>query len=535
MPPVANVVRRNVFMDSMQLMRLTEEAKKLAGVADAVIAMGTSTNKLLMEQTGLLTAEGRGATENDLVLAVRVARGASTEEALSSIESLLASPPEGGEGTTGGAYFGIRTALDNLPGANLAVISLPGSQAAGAAEELLDAGLNLHVFSDHVPIEDELRLKRLAAKRGLLVMGPGAGTSLINGVGIGFANAVRRGRVGVVAAAGTGLQEVSVLLDRVGLGVSQGLGVGGTDISREVGGIMMTECLGLLEDDRGTEILMIVAKTPNAEVMRKVMGFVEKRTTKPVVACFLGMEASSRGRLHYSKTLHSSVLRAARLSSPASARAFGKNVGLSLREMAASSAKHASKLKAGQRYVRGLYTGGTLAHESLLVFREVMGEAYSNTPLSAEFRLADPSMSKEHSVVDLGDEFFTAGRPHPMIDPTIRKLRLLQEAKDPTVAVVILDFVLGYGCAEDPAGSMAGSIAEARAAARRSGRELVLMAHVCGTPADPQSSEKQSQRLAAAGVALYPSNATMAVAAALVASRGAVRGRVEEKWGGLLG
>jgi len=519
----------------MQLMRVTEEAKKVAGVADAVVAMGTSTNKMLMEQMGLLTVEGKAATENDLVLAVRVEENTRLGDALSSIESLLTSQQESGGGPAGGTYFGIATALENLHGANLAVVSLPGGQASGAAEELLKAGLNVHLFSDHVPIEDEVRLKKLAAKNGLLLLGPGAGTSLINGVGVGFANAVARGKIGVVAAAGTGLQEVSVLLDRVGLGVSQGFGVGGTDISREVGGTMMMDCLRLLEDDDGTDLLMIVAKAPNAQVTRKVMSFVGRRTTKPVVACFLGMEASSEGRVHYSKTLHSAVFRAARLSSPAHAKAFEEKVGLSLQGIASSSKKYSSKLKTGQRYIRGLYTGGTLSHESLLILREVMGSAYSNTPLSVELQLQDPSTSKEHTIVDLGDEFFTAGRPHPMIDSTIRRLRLLQEAKDSSVAVVILDFVLGYGCAEDPAGSMAGSIAAAKAAAKKSGRDLVVMGHVCGSSADPQSLEKQSKELADVGVILYPSNAMMAIAAAFVASRGTVKERIVEKWGGLVG
>ena len=533
---VVNEVRRNFFRDSMQLMRLTEKAKAVPGVSDAVLVMATGTNKMLMEQIGLLTSEGRSATENDLVLAVRAKEGADVTQVVSAIGALLTSQQGDGEASSGRVFFGISAALDNLAGANLAIVSLPGSQAAGAAEELLEAGVNVHLFSDHVPIEDEVRLKRFAASEGLLLLGPGAGTSIINGVGLGFANAVARGKIGVVAAAGTGLQEVSVLLDRIGLGVSQGFGVGGTDVSKEVGGIMMMECLKLLEDDVNTGMLMVVAKTPDTEVVRKVMRFVDHSTTKPVVACFLGMDASGEGRIHYAKTLHSAVHRAAGLSSPAYARAFDDKIGSSLEDLASISKGLSSRLGPGQRHIRGLYTGGTLAHESLLLFSELLGTSvYSNTPLSSTSGLSDPRISRGHSVIDLGEEFFTEGRAHPMIDSTIRRLRILQEAKDDSVGVIILDFVLGYGASEDPAGSLADSISEAKAIASKSGRDLVVMGHVCGTSADPQSLERQSEKLTRIGVILYPSNAMMALSSALTVSFESVYGLLAKKWDGLVG
>ncbi len=190
----------------------------------------------------------------------------------------------------------------------------------------------------------------------------------------------------------------------------------------------------------------------------------------------------------------------------------------------------------GRRYIRGLYTGGTLAHESLLLFSELLGaNVYSNTPLSPTSELSDPRMSKGHSVIDLGEEFFTEGRAHPMIDPTIRKLRILQEAKDDSVGVIILDFVLGYGASDDPAGSLVDSISEGKQVASKSGRELVVMGHVCGTPADPQSLERQSEKLTRIGVILYPSNAMMALASALAVSYESVYGRLVKEWDGLVG
>jgi FdrA protein len=521
----------------MQLMRLTEKAKLVPGVADAVLSMGTGTNKMLMEQIGLLTDDGRRATENDLVLAVKLKEGANFDQVMSAVGLLLTSQPTEGEASpSSGIFYGISAALNSLRGTNLAVVSLPGNQAGKVTEELLNAGVNVHLFSDHVPVEDEVQLKKLALSKGLVVLGPGAGTSIINGVGLGFANAVARGNIGIVAAAGTGLQEVSVLLDRIELGVSQGFGVGGSDVSREVGGAMMTTCLKLLEDDENTSLLMIVAKTPNAEVVRKVMTFVDDQTKKPVVACFLGMEASSKGRVYYSTTLHSAVLRAAKISSPEYVRAFNSKVGISLEDLVSGANKLSSRLSPGQKYLRGLYTGGTLAHESLLVFRRVLDSSvYSNSPLSPDYGLPDPRVSRDHTIIDLGDEFFTEGRAHPMIDPTIRKLRVLQEAKDDSVAVIMMDFVLGYGSSEDPGGSLADSILEGKEIAAKAGRELLVMGHVCGTSKDPQSLENQSRKLIEAGVVLYPTNATMAIASALAVSYESVYGRLKREWDGLVG
>ena len=535
--PLAEVVLHNLFRDSIQLMRLSEEVKKLDGVGDAVVAMGTETNRHLLQDLGLLGRESRSAGDGDLVIAVRTNEGADEAEVMARVQHLVMSPPAGAGGQRTTVFHGLRSAMDRIGRANLAIVSVPGWQAFDPTMELLRNGVNVHLFSDHVPLEQEVKLKSYASSRGLLVLGPGAGTSIIGGVGLGFANSVRRGNVGIVASAGTGIQEVSTMLDSIGLGVSAALGVGGTDVKEEVGGLMLKDCLSLLEDDESTRTIMIVAKTPKMKVMREVMAHAERVTTKPVVACFLGLDLPTGGdeRIRYAKTLHSAVSRAASIAGGAAEGAFRAKVGSSFEALTKSTEALSSKSGPNRSFVRGLFSGGTLAHETLLIFRELVGEPYSNTPLSDGFALQDPNLSRENSVVDLGDESFTAGRAHPMIDPTLRKLRITQESRDPDVAAIMLDVVLGYGSAADPGGSLLGAIREARETSRKKGGEIAFMAHVCGTDADPQPLGEQSERLAEGGVVLFPSNALLSASAALLVGGELASENLRRKWGELLG
>lgn len=518
-------------------MRLSEDVKKLDGVDDAVVSMGTDTNRRLLKDLGLLGNESKSAGDGDLIIAVRVLGGFNVDDVMTRVEQLVMTPPAPSGGTRTRVFHSVRSALEATNGANLAIVSLPGKQAFEPSMELLGSGVNVHLFSDHVPLDQELKLKRYASSKGLLVMGPGAGTSIVNGVGLGFANSVRRGDVGIVASAGTGIQEVSIMLDRIGLGVSAALGVGGTDVSEQVRGLMMKDCLRLLENDRGTRMIMIIAKTPRARVIREVMEHVEKRTSKPVVACFLGLDAprTTDGRVTYAKTLHSSVHAAARASGRETEKQFDANISTDFEHLLRAAGRLRADTGATRKFARGLFSGGTLAHETLLIFRELVGEAYSNTPLSDEFELADPNVSRGNSVVDLGDEFFTAGRAHPMIDPTLRKLRFAQEARNPAVALLLLDIVLGYGSSPDPGGALAGVIKDAVQGSGKRGRGPAVMAHVCGTENDPQSLGVQSEKLSSAGAILFSSNALLSAEAALVVGGNGASARLKQKWSELFG
>jgi len=520
MPVVKNVVKKNLFRDSVQLLHLSEEAKKIPGVIDAAIVMGTELNKELLEKQGILTDEGRLATDNDMVIAVKVRDDVSVDEVVSRVEALLTAPRAEER-----YFYSVDSAIEFLGGANLALISVPGQHAREVVMPLLERGVHIHLFSDHVPLEDEVEMKKFAAERGLLLMGPEAGTSIINGVAIAFANVVNRGPIGVVAAAGTGLQEVTVLISRAGSGITQGIGVGGRDVKSAVGGIMTLQAIKAFEADSSTDVVVVVSKPPSPDVQDRIVDYIASKGRKKYVTCFIGGKEfrtpeAARGRLVQTRTLHAAALEAVRFVSAELYEEAAKKVFLRPEEVVGIAEKEFSKLERGQKYVRGLFTGGTLTYESLVIFKDLIGDVYSNTPLKPELKLEDPWRSFKHSVVDLGEEEFTTGRAHPMIDPTIRVQRIVEEARDPEVAVLLLDFVVGYGSHPDPASAHAAAIKEAKKVAEEGGRYLAILAHVCGTERDPQNAEKQEEALKAMGVTVLPTNALMALTAAAIVRRG---------------
>ena len=420
--------------------------------------------------------EGRGfapdsladADANALVLAVEAAEDPAASQALDRGRALLFA--EAGRDRGGGrdeAVSGqpdprtVGEAARLLPEANVAVVSVPGPYAAIAAHCALTAGLHVLLFSDNVPVAEEVALKRRASGLGLLVMGPGAGTAMLGGVGLGFANAVGAGPVGVVAAAGTGAQEVMTLLDRWGIGVSQVIGVGGRDLSAEVGGLMARDAVRALDADPGTEVILLVSKPPAEEVARTVIG--ASRDT-PVVAACLGMSAPD-GRLagaSLAATLEGGALRVAEiLGRPAPD--LGGRPGVAEAEAAIA------RVGAGRTAVRGFFTGGTLCYEAQVILSQALGPVYSNIPLRPELGL--PAPDGAHVCLDLGEEEYTKGRPHPMIDPAARREIMREQAFGADIAAVLLDVVLGYGSHPDPAGEIAADLRRHRG--RRGGGGLL--------------------------------------------------------------
>jgi len=493
---VTNVVKKNFHRDSVQLLHLSEEAKKIDGIKDAAVVMGTTTNKEILQKLGLLTDEGRAASESDMILAVMADSESLIENGLQQIEEMILKPPP----AKGRAFYSVDAALQAVPDANLAVVSIPGEHAREIVLKLLDRGLSVHLFSDHVPPEHELEVKQYAKGKGLLVMGPGAGTSIIGGKAIAFANVVKKGKVGIVAAAGTGLQEVSVLLSQAGQGVSEALGTGGGDVKAKIGGIMMLQSMDALEQDPETSTVVVVSKPPDADVKRSILDHMAKKTKKQYVTCFIGPEsydipASIRARVRGTKTLHAAVLEAIRVAEPSRQAEIVKRFSIPQHEMVALANRICRALSEKQKYIRGLYTGGTFAYETLVILGRIIGDVYSNAPIDPKLKLADSYQSVKDSIVDLGEEEFTVGRAHPMIDPTIRKMRLIEEAKDPEVAVIIMDFMLGHGSHSDPAGAMLGAILDAKKIAEGDGRAVPMLAHVCGTEQDPQPLSDQVGKL----------------------------------------
>jgi succinyl-CoA synthetase alpha subunit len=506
-------VFRNLYRDSVSLMQLSAKLAARAGVRQASAIMATAGNLDLLREAGLMGAPGAiEAGSNDLLVALEGEEEA-LEDALVAAEAELTratAPAESGPRRI--PPRSLEMALGELATANLALISTPGDYAAAEALKALRLGLNVMLFSDNVALEEEIALKRYARDHDLLVMGPDCGTAIIGGVPLGFANVVRRGDIGAIAASGTGLQQVTCLIDRWGKGISQAIGTGGHDLHARVGGITMLQGIDALAADPATRVIVLISKPPHPEVAERVLD-AASATGKPIVVNFLGAgpEAVRRPNVHPVRTLED----AARL---AVALADGGRAPAAAAKIDDLSEDH--QLAPQQRYVRGLYSGGTFCYEALLLLTEAFGPIGSNTPLEPEQMLADVWRSERHTVIDLGDDAFTRGRPHPMIDQTLRRERILQEAADPEVAVILFDVVLGHGAHPDPAGELAVTLEAARARAAAAGRSLALVASVCGTAGDPQDLRRQEATLREAGVLLAESNAqAVGLAARIVGCR----------------
>jgi FdrA protein len=504
----AERVFRNLYRDSVSLMQLSAKIGALAGIRQASAVMATAGNLALLQDAGLIAARV-APSPNDLLVALE-GDEAALADAFAAAEAELTRAPaaraDGGPRRM--PPRSLEMALAEAPAANLALISTPGDYAAAEAMKALRLGLNVMLFSDNVTVEDEIRLKRYARQHDLMVMGPDCGTAIVNGTPLGFANVVRRGAIGAVAASGTGLQQVTCLVDRWGQGISQAIGTGGHDLSAKVGGITMLQGLDALAADPGTRVVVLISKPPDPEIAARVLAAAEA-AGKPIVVNFLGADPSTvrRPNVHPVRTLEDAA-------SLAVALAGGR------RPESATAGAAIPHLAPGQRYVRGLYSGGTFCYEALLLLSETLGPVASNTPLEPDCRLADVWQSESHTAIDLGDDLFTRGRPHPMIDQKLRIERLQKEAADPEVAVILFDVVLGYGAHPDPAAELGPAIRNARAAAGRDRREVAFVGSVCGTAADPQDLGRQETALREAGALLAESNAQAVRLAARIAAGG---------------
>ncbi|MBN1249816.1 MAG: acyl-CoA synthetase FdrA [Anaerolineae bacterium] len=510
-------IKRGEYFDSVTLLQAAQEMLRLPGVADAAVVMGTPANKGILANAELLELAGEAATPDDLVLAVRAE---SDEQALAAFDhaeaALKASrAPRSGADEAAARPHTVTSAAQRLDHANLTLVSVAGQYAAGVAFEALERGTHVFLFSDNVPVEDEIRLKVLARERGLLVMGPDAGTAIINGVALGFANAVPHtppaaGGVGIVAASGTGLQAVTCELARRGIGITQAIGTGGRDLSADVGGIMMIESLKALQIDPETRVIVLVSKPPAKQVAANVLEQA-LASHKPCVICFLGakQKAIATPGVIPASTLEGAAAIAAEVALGGDVEAARKSLRKRNRILKSEAYKLRAKLDKRQRCFRGLFSGGTFCYETQLILQKMLPDIriLSNAPVSGADRLPDATVSEGHCAVDLGEDEFTQGRLHPMLDPTLRNRRIIQEARDPETAIVFLDIVLGYGVHPDPAGAAVEAIREAQDHLSTEGRTVLFIAHVCGTEGDPQDLRVQEARLRDAGVVVLPTNA----------------------------
>ena len=495
----------DTYLDSVLQLSGTRTMFDVEGVEWAAAAMATPANVEILLGQGFDKDQLGPASANDLFLAVRAAEDDAVEAALEAGEQALFVARSGRSGDAA-QERPVRTlgeAVSLHPGTNVAVVSVPGDYAAVEAHKALSAGLHVLLFSDNVPVDQEVELKDRAGEVGRLVMGPGAGTAMLGGIGLGFANVVTKGRVGVVAAAGTGAQEAMCLLDRWGAGVSHVIGLGGRDLTDAVGGRMAKLAVAALRDDPGTDAILLVSKPPSADVAKAVVDLAGKT---PMVASLVGLDAELDlpDGVEVVTTLEEGVVRAlAAVGIEAPERWSG---------LVDAVAQACGRLPEQRTLVRGLFSGGTLCYESLVIMSRLLGPVYSNTPIDKRYGLPAPDGS--HVCLDLGEEEYTKGRPHPMIDPEARVELLRQEGSSADTAVILLDVVLGHGSHADPAGELAPVCTEIM---RGGGPQVV--AYVLGTEGDPQGFEGQRAKLRDAGCIVTETAARASLAAAAIALR----------------
>ena len=510
-----STVLPNRYFDSVFLMKVAKGLAGELGISQAAVVMGTPRNIQVLAAAGYTGVDTLEAQPNDLVVSLKAETVEQARLVLDSVDVWL---QRDAGSQRAGAVRTLDQALKVQSSSNLAVISVPGEYAAGEARRALQAGLNVFLFSDNVPIEEELRLKQLALEKGLIVMGPDCGTSIIGGAGIGFANVVRRGPIG---GSGTGIQEVTTLVHRWGSGISHAIGVGSRDLSDEIGGISALQAIQALEADPATSVILVLSKPPGAEML---VGLNERlgRCLKPVVTCFFGTDRGadlkidppdSNDTIKVTYDLDAAALAALRLSGDGEQAndqtSWAADTKLIQRER--------TLLMPGQRFVRGVFAGGTFCYQAQQVMRDAGFAVHSNEPLDKRMQLADSRHSTGHTLLDMGADEFTQGHPHPMVDSSQRAERILAEAGDPQVAVLLLDVILGYSAAADPAGDLAPAIWGAKQLAEGRGGHLIVAASICGTPDDPQGLEIQTLGVKDAGAIVFATSFGAAQFASAVA------------------
>ena len=473
-------VRRGAYYDSVMLMQLQRGLIGLPGVIDAGVVMATAANCDLLAANNLLP-DSISASPDDLLIVLKAENDSAASDAIDQVDALLAR-----KRSSASQDFRPRSlisAVKQLPEANWVLISVPGRYAAGVAREALDLGKHVFLYSDNVTLEDEISLKRISREKGLLVMGPDCGTAIINGVGLGFANRVRRGPIGLVGASGTGLQAVTTHIHNLGGGISHAIGTGGRDLKSEVGAITAHQALDLLARDDETKVIVLISKPPSPEVATGLISAAQ-RTGKPVVIYFIGYPPPARkiGNLQFAISLSEAAELAVKIGD--------------------WRLETVEKSQVSNLYLRGLFSGGTLAYETLLGLQASLSPIYSNAPITNDQLLKDPLHSEAHTIIDLGDEYFMVGRLHPMIDNDLRIRRMRQEAADEQVGMILFDVVLGEGSHLDPAGELVPVVNEIKEKTPEI-RDLEFVAIVIGTEDDPQNLPSQVSQFMDAGVRVF--------------------------------
>ncbi|MCS7227369.1 MAG: hypothetical protein NZ839_00200 [Endomicrobia bacterium] len=501
-----NIIYKNCFYDSIFLMQLSQKLSKKFN-SEITLMMGTETNKGLLKERGMLTLEGQKARPNDLIICC--GDDINTQEVLRSIHNV--------EQT--------QTYAEAKPSkipqdVNILIVSIPGEfvyyetkkimeNLPSGQNKILGHDLCLFVFSDNVPLEEEIFLKKLAVKKNVLFMGPDCGSAIINGIGLGFSNVVKVAKeneagVGIISAGGSGLQAISCMIDNFGYKITEAVGVGGRDLSDEVGGITTIESIKVLEQDKRTKVIILFSKPPSEKVVKKIVNYLKNNCKKRYIVNFLGSKKykSYSDKIKFVTTTYEAVTTAIQFLS-------GKNIKKYTIELDDKFNYWIKKMKKTQRqYVRGVYSGGSLCDEAMVVLKnEGITEIYSNVPLEKKYKLLNPWKSIKNTIVDLGDDIFTRGKPHPMIDFTFRKERILKEAEDNTVAVIMFDIILGFGAHPDPVGEIKDTLIQAQ---KICNSDIIFSCCIVGTRKDPQKLSYVKKEFEKIGVIVFNTNVEMA-------------------------
>ncbi|MCM3711406.1 acyl-CoA synthetase FdrA [Sporosarcina luteola] len=486
------IVKQNSYQDSVNLMLLTNKISTMEGITKVQIMMGTPANKDILKAADLYTEELDNAASNDMCIVVDTEQEEKIEEVLEEIDNYLSNQAISAGKEAFETVNSWDKAVNALPDANIAVISTPGQYAAEEAEKALDRDMHVMIFSDNVTIEDERRIKEKAHEKGLLVMGPDAGTVIVSGVPLAFANVVKTGKIGVIGASGTGIQEVTTEIDRLGAGVSHAIGTGGRDLADKIGAITMLDGLKALAQHNQTEVITLISKPPAKEVRDEVVQLLHS-ISKPVVAIFLGEEPHNHeGNVYYANTLEETAALAVDLVK-------GNEIKSNYNHL--EDEVPAVDLKPEQKTIKGLYSGGTLGYEAATLISRGLNLGETDHDQAGYLLNADG-----FEIIDLGDDIYTQGKPHPMIDPDTRIQFFQKAAQDESTAVILFDVVLGYGAHEDMAGALLPGIEKIQNETKANGRNVYFVATVCGTDQDPQDIDEQKAKLEKAGVIIRESN-----------------------------
>ena len=512
---ILNIVKKNFFRDSVQMMQFSQQLKDVQGVVDAAIVMGTDLNKNTLKNMNLLTEDGNSATENDTLISINCQDENSLNNAAQKAEQLLVSD----SAKEKNEFNDLSSALESFSNANIASLSIPGQFVKDMAIELIKKQLHLFVFSDHVPLEDEIYLKNLALENNVLFMGPEAGTTILNGTVFGFGNRIRKGSVGIIGASGTGIQESSTLIDLFGEGISHAIGVGGRDLRNDIGGMMTIKAMEIFENDPNTEAVLLVSKPVDDDVRNKIINKINNFSKKNYVLCLVGDNENREDtdKIKFSKSIQISVLKILKSLNDDSYKKIKAIIGNQVNDSIKLAESISNGLNNEQKFVRGFFAGGTLCYESKIILEQMIGKIHSNLSSDDEYSIKGNASSKENTLIDFGEEEFTSARPHPIIDPLLRKNRILEDANDPNVGVIIIDIICGINAAKNTISFHAETIKKAIDIAKENGRKLSVFAYICGTEKDV--SENELKLLTDSGAKLFTSNALMSFAAAFVVNK----------------